>query len=172
MLLVGSSADRELGDAARRAVVAGDVDARRVDRHAVRVSERRGAVLYARGRVMMTDDFTFSSAAGDDHISKSTYRAQCCETQKGRIASFEVEQLSENGDEAFVKYTCRTKSGKVFRNVEYFHFRGSKIAFIECFFGDATRGYPTATDKAGGRAHRSIPHASRTNKAGRASKAT
>ena len=29
------------------------------------------------------DDFTFSSAAGDDHISKSTFKAQCWDTQSG-----------------------------------------------------------------------------------------
>jgi ketosteroid isomerase-like protein len=98
---------------------------------------------------LMADDFTFSSAAGDDHISKSTYKAECWESQKGRIERFELEQVSGNGDEAFVKYTCRTKNGKTFRNVEYFRFRGQKIEAIECFFGDATRGYPSVTDKKG-----------------------
>ena len=32
---------------------------------------------------MLTDDFTFSSAAGDDHISKATFKKQCWETQIG-----------------------------------------------------------------------------------------
>jgi hypothetical protein len=30
---------------------------------------------------LMTDNFTFTSAAGDDHISKSTFKTQCWDTQ-------------------------------------------------------------------------------------------
>ena len=30
---------------------------------------------------MLADNFTFSSAAGDDHISKSTFKAQCWDTE-------------------------------------------------------------------------------------------
>jgi ketosteroid isomerase-like protein len=98
---------------------------------------------------LMADDFTFSSAAGDDHINKSTYKAECWESQKGRIERFELEQVSGNGNEALVKYVCRTKNGKTFRNVEYFRFKDNKIETIECYFGDATKGYPSATDKKG-----------------------
>ena len=29
----------------------------------------------------MTDNFTFTSAAGDDHISRSTFKTQCWDTQ-------------------------------------------------------------------------------------------
>jgi ketosteroid isomerase-like protein len=98
---------------------------------------------------LMADDFTFSSAAGDDHISKSTYKAQCWENQKGRIARFELELISVTGDEALVKGSCQTKMGKTFRNVEYFRFKDGKIEAIECYFGDATTGYPSKTDKNG-----------------------
>jgi ketosteroid isomerase-like protein len=98
---------------------------------------------------LMADDFTFSSAAGDDHISKSTYKAQCWENQKGHIERFELEQVLGNGDEALVKYVCRTTNGKSFRNVEYFRFRGQKIEAIECYFGDLSSGYPSAADKKG-----------------------
>ena len=98
---------------------------------------------------LMADDFTFSSAAGDDHINKSTYKAQCWESQKGRIERFDLELVSVTGDEAFVKGSCRTKKGKTFRNVEYFRFKDHKIEAIECYFGDATSGYPSATDKKG-----------------------
>jgi hypothetical protein len=97
----------------------------------------------------MADDFTFSSAAGDDHINKSTYRAQCWESQKGRIERFDLELVSVTGDEAFVKGSCRTKKGKTFRNVEYFRFKDHKVEAVECYFGDATSGYPSATDKKG-----------------------
>jgi ketosteroid isomerase-like protein len=98
---------------------------------------------------LMADDFTFSSAAGDDHISKSTYKAQCWESQKGRIERFDLELVAGNGDEAFVKYSGHTKNGRAFRNVEVFRFRGPKIESIECYFGDATKGYPSVTDKNG-----------------------
>src|SRR5580700_2865683 len=30
---------------------------------------------------LLADNFTFSSAAGDDHISKSTFKTRCWETQ-------------------------------------------------------------------------------------------
>src|SRR5258708_40292824 len=30
---------------------------------------------------LLADNFTFTSAAGDDHISKSTFKARCWETQ-------------------------------------------------------------------------------------------
>jgi hypothetical protein len=98
---------------------------------------------------LMADDFTFSSAAGDDHIDKSTYKEQCWASQKGRIESFALELVSVNGDEALVKGSCRTKMGKTFTNVEYFRFKDQKIQAIECYFGDATSGYPSATDKKG-----------------------
>jgi hypothetical protein len=93
----------------------------------------------------MADDFAFSSAAGDDHINKSTYKAQCWESQKGRIGRFEIESLSSKGAESFVKYVCWTKAGKQFRNIEYFRFKDGKIEALECYFG-AVAGYPTAAD--------------------------
>src|ERR1700733_6811543 len=35
---------------------------------------------------LLADDFTFSSAAGDDHINKSTFKTRCWETQIDFIA--------------------------------------------------------------------------------------
>jgi ketosteroid isomerase-like protein len=92
---------------------------------------------------LATADFTFSSAAGDDHISKTTFKAQCWDTQIAFIGQFEVESLLENGDEAFVKYLCHTKNGKAFRNVERFSFKGDKIASLECYFGEQNS-FPSA----------------------------
>jgi hypothetical protein len=34
---------------------------------------------------LLADSFTFSSAAGDDHISKSTFKKQCWDTQERRV---------------------------------------------------------------------------------------
>jgi ketosteroid isomerase-like protein len=96
---------------------------------------------------LMADDFTFSSAAGDDHITKSKYKAQCWESQKGRIERFDLEQVIGNGEAAFVRYLCHTKSAKSFRNVEYFTFKDGKIAALECYFGDQA-GYPSAVEAA------------------------
>ncbi len=99
---------------------------------------------------LAADDFTFSSAAGDDHISKSAFKAQCWVTQNALIDRFELESVLGNGkNEVFVKYVCWTKKGKVFRNVEHFTIRADKIAALECYFGDQT-GYPSAANKGSG----------------------
>lgn len=92
---------------------------------------------------MLTDDFTFTSAAGDDHISKSMFKKQCWQTQIGFIQRFELEQVFGSGDEALVKYLCHTKNGKSFRNVEYVRVRDDKIAAIECYFGEQSS-FPSA----------------------------
>src|ERR1700679_3125855 len=68
---------------------------------------------------LLADDFTFSSAAGDDHISKSAFKTQCWESQIDFIERFELKRVFGNGNEALVMYVCRTKNGKSFRNVEY-----------------------------------------------------
>jgi hypothetical protein len=49
---------------------------------------------------MLTDDFTFTSAAGDDRISKSTFKRQCWETQIGFIDKFELEQVFGQGNDS------------------------------------------------------------------------
>jgi ketosteroid isomerase-like protein len=85
--------------------------------------------------VLLADNFTFTSANDDDHISKSVFKARCWETQIDFIERFELEQVIGNGNEAFVKYLCRTKNGKSFRNVEYFRVTGEKVETIECYFG-------------------------------------
>jgi hypothetical protein len=92
---------------------------------------------------LLTDDFTFTSAAGDDHISKSTFKAQCWDTQIAFIDQIDLESVVANGNEAFVKYLCRTKNGKSFRNVEHFSFRDDRIAALECYFGEQSS-FPSA----------------------------
>lgn len=93
--------------------------------------------------IMLADDFTFSSAAGDNHISKSAFKVQCWETQKDFIERFDLQRVFGSGNEAFVMYVCRTKNGKTFRNVEYFKLRDDKVAAIECYFG-AQSSFPSA----------------------------
>ncbi len=95
---------------------------------------------------LLTDNFTFSSAAGDDHISKSVFKKQCWDTQNGHIDHFDLQKIFGNGDEAFVLYVCTTKNGKKFRNVEFLRLRGDKVEAVECYFG-AMAGYPTVASK-------------------------
>jgi len=92
---------------------------------------------------LLADNFTFTSAAGDDHISKSVFKTRCWETQINFIKRFELERVIGNGNDAFVKYLCLTKNGKSFRNVEYLRVTDEKVEAIECYFG-AQSSFPSA----------------------------
>jgi len=93
--------------------------------------------------LLLTDDFTFTSAAGDDHISKSAFKAQCWASQIDFIERFDLQRVFGSGHEALVMYVCHTKNGKTFRNVEYLRLRDDKVAAIECYFG-AQSSFPSA----------------------------
>ena len=96
---------------------------------------------------MLADNFTFSSAAGDDHISKTTFKTQCWDTQINFIKDFELERVAKGPNDAFVKYLCYTKNGKSFRNVEYLQIdENGKLISIECYFG-AQSSFPSAVSK-------------------------
>ncbi len=92
---------------------------------------------------LLADNFTFTSAAGDDHISKSTFKTRCWETQIDFIGRFELERITTGTDDAFVKYLCYTKNGKSLRNVEYLRIKDGKLQSIECYFG-AQSSFPSA----------------------------
>jgi ketosteroid isomerase-like protein len=98
--------------------------------------------------LLLADDFTFSSAAGDDHISKSAFKAQCWQTQINFIERFDLQRVFGSGNEAFVMYVCRTKNGKSFRNVEYLRLKDDKVEAIECYFGEQSS-FPSAVSKQG-----------------------
>jgi ketosteroid isomerase-like protein len=98
--------------------------------------------------ILLADNFTFSSAAGDDHISKTAFKAQCWETQIDFIRHFDLERVITGPDDAFVKYLCHTKNGKSFRNVEYLRIKGGKLESIECYFG-AQSSFPSAVSTGG-----------------------
>ena len=93
--------------------------------------------------VLAADNFTFTSAAGDDHISKSTFKTQCWDTQVDFIGHFDLERITTGAEDAFVKYLCHTKDGKSFRNVEYLRIKDGKLQSIECYFG-AQSSFPSA----------------------------
>lgn len=93
---------------------------------------------------VLADSFTFTSPNNDDHISKSVFKERCFLSQLEFIKQFELETILAHGQEAFVKYLCRTTKGTSFRNVEYFRFAKGKIAAIETYFG-GNLGYPAAS---------------------------
>lgn len=95
--------------------------------------------------MMLADDFTFTSPV-DDRISKSAFKKGCWDTQHSLIAGHDLERVFVIGDQAFVRYLCRTKNGKSFRNVEYLQLKDQRIEAIECYFGGS--GYPSAANKA------------------------
>jgi ketosteroid isomerase-like protein len=95
---------------------------------------------------LLTEDFTFTSAAGDDHINKSVFQTKCWGTQVDFIERFDLQRVIGDGNEAFVLYACRTKNGNTFRNVEYLKLKHDKVDAIECYFG-AQASYPSAVSK-------------------------
>jgi ketosteroid isomerase-like protein len=92
---------------------------------------------------LLADNFTFTSAAGDDHINKSTFKARCWETQIDFIEHFDLERIAAGAEDAFVKYLCHTKNGKSLRNVEYLRIKNGKLESMECYFG-AQSSFPSA----------------------------
>jgi ketosteroid isomerase-like protein len=96
--------------------------------------------------ILLADNFTFTSAAGDNHISKSAFKAKCWQSQIDFIDRFDLQRIFGSGNEAFVMYACRTKNGKTFRNVEYLRLQDDKVEAIECFFG-AQSSFPSAVSK-------------------------
>jgi SnoaL-like protein len=97
--------------------------------------------------LLLADNFSFTSANHDDHISKSAFKTRCWESQIGFIDRFELQRVIGNGNEAFVMYVCRTKNGKTFRNVEYLRLGVGQVEAIECYFGSPS-GYPSAVSSA------------------------
>src|ERR1700688_3933121 len=99
--------------------------------------------------ILLADDFTFTSAAGDDHINKSTFKTRCWESQIDFIDRFDLQRVFGSGNEAFVMYVGRTKNGKTFRNVEYLRLRDGRVEAIECYFG-AQSSFPSAVSASQG----------------------
>ena len=93
--------------------------------------------------MLLADNFTFSSAAGDDHISKSTFKTRCWDSQVEFIDHIDLERVTTGENDAFVKYLGHTKNGKSFRNVEYFRIKNGKLESLECYFG-AQANFPSA----------------------------
>jgi len=89
------------------------------------------------------DDFTFTSPAGDDHISLAAYKEKCWQTSQF-FKKVEFSKIIVQGDCAFAIYNITTTDNKIVRNTEYYTFENGKIRSIECFFGPGI-GYPGST---------------------------
>jgi hypothetical protein len=89
----------------------------------------------------LADGFTFTSPAGDDHISVETFKERCFPTSKfTKKVSF--LKMSETGNELFVLVEINTTDNKIVRNVDLFTFNSlGKIKAFECFFGTGI-GFP------------------------------
>jgi hypothetical protein len=89
------------------------------------------------------DDFTFTSPAGDDHISLATYKERCWVTSQF-VKKVEFSKIIVQDSCAFAIYNITTTDNKIVHNTEYYTFNKGKIKSIECFFG-AGIGYPGST---------------------------
>ena len=86
---------------------------------------------------LLSDDFTFTSPL-DDRIDRTEYFKRCWPNSEN-VRTFQIEKLFENGNEAFVRYECETKTGKKFRNTEWFRFEGGKLKEVQVYFGEETQ---------------------------------
>ena len=87
-----------------------------------------------------TDDFTFTSPAGDDHISLEKYKEKCFPTSRF-FKKIDFPKIMVDANTAFAIYDITTTDNRLVHNVEYYTFKNGKIKSIECFFG-AGAGYP------------------------------
>jgi ketosteroid isomerase-like protein len=94
---------------------------------------------------ILAPEFTFSSPAGDDHISLKQYKERCWPNAL-HTKKFDLEKIMIDGDDAFVTYNGWTTEGKLFRNTERFKFKDGKIRENECFFGTGVS-FPNNTKK-------------------------
>jgi hypothetical protein len=88
----------------------------------------------------IADDFTFSSAAGDDHIPVEKFKERCWPTNKFFKKAHFIK-WAESGDNLFLMVEITTTDTKLIRNVDVYSFKAGKIESIQCFFGSGG-GYP------------------------------
>jgi hypothetical protein len=88
----------------------------------------------------LANDFTFSSAAGDHHISLEQFKQKCWPTNKFFKKAHFV-RWAESGDKLFLLVEITTSDNKLIRNVDVYSFKGGKMESMECFFGSGG-GYP------------------------------
>ncbi len=84
--------------------------------------------------LILDDGFTFTSPAGDDHISLQKYKERCW-PNSSNTRKFDLEKVMIDGDDAYVTYNGWTNDGRIFRNTELLKLKDGKIISDECFFG-------------------------------------
>lgn len=89
---------------------------------------------------LLSDDFTFTSPL-DDHIDRATYFERCWPYSE-IIKANRIEQLFENGNEAFVRYECEPTTGPKFWNTEFIAIEEDRIKSVEVYFGSLPDGAP------------------------------
>jgi ketosteroid isomerase-like protein len=82
---------------------------------------------------LLADDFTFS-APPDPLLDRAGYFERCW-PGAGRVSSFDLVRLVENGDEVIVTYDATRADGPRFRNTEVLTFAGDQIVRAEVYFG-------------------------------------
>jgi ketosteroid isomerase-like protein len=87
---------------------------------------------------LLTSDFHFSSPQ-DDRIDRATYFDRCWPFSE-HVSTFHLEKIFEDGNEAFLTYTCQPGEGPGFRNTEFFRFRDGLIDEVTVYFGRSLRG--------------------------------
>jgi hypothetical protein len=89
----------------------------------------------------LADGFTFTSPAGDDHISVATYKERCFPTSQF-MKDISFLKMVESGNQVFLLVQSNTTDNKIVRNMDIFTFNSAgKIQSHECFFGTGI-GYP------------------------------
>ena len=96
-------------------------------------------------KLILDDEFTFTSPAGDDHINLKLYKERCW-PNADNTKKFDLEKIIIDGDDAYVTYNGWTTDGRLFRNTERFKFKEGKIKENECFFGTGVS-FPNNTKK-------------------------
>jgi hypothetical protein len=87
-----------------------------------------------------SEDFTFTSPNGDNHLTLKQYKEKCWGNAKF-FKKIEFNKIVVDGNIAFAMYNITATDNKVAHNVEYYTFSNGKIKSIETFFGTGV-GYP------------------------------
>ena len=82
---------------------------------------------------LVADDFHFTSPM-DNRIDRTTYMKICWPNSE-QMEAVDILASAEKGNQAFVVYEIRTKSGKRFRNSEMHTARDGKLVEAHVFFG-------------------------------------
>jgi hypothetical protein len=84
---------------------------------------------------LLSEGFTFSSPH-DDRIDRATFFAKCWPFHE-RLRTFQLLQVSVDGDHALVRYQAEKVDGDGFCNVEHLEFDadGSRVTHIDVYFG-------------------------------------